>query len=120
MSQESTALRNSRHAHKMERVLIDTFIVPEESKPAFLEGARRVQSFLRTLPGFVEGFLYEKEDEESRYNFLTTAVWESEAALENAKRAVAVEFQKLGFNPQETTKRLTIESVRSTYERSSY
>ena len=116
MSQESTALRNSRHAHKMERVLIDTFIVPEESKPAFLEGALRVQSFLRTMPFF----LYERKDGESRYNFLTTAVWESEAALENAKRAVAVEFQKLGFNPQETTKRLTIESVRSTYERSSY
>jgi|ERR1700730_7960215 heme-degrading monooxygenase HmoA len=74
----------------------------------------------RTLPGFVEGFLYEKKDGESRHNFLTTVVWENEEAFENAKRAVAIEFQKQGFNPQETTKTLKIESVRSTYERSPY
>jgi heme-degrading monooxygenase HmoA len=104
----------------MEKVLIDTFIVPEESKAEFLEGARKVERFIGTLPGFVEGFLYEKKDGESRCNFLTTAVWESEEAFEIAKRAVAIEFQKQGFNLQETTKRLKIESVRSIYERSPY
>jgi heme-degrading monooxygenase HmoA len=102
----------------MEIVLIDTFNVPKESMAAFLEGARKVQSFIRTLPGFVEGFLYEKKDGESRHNFLTTAAWESEEAFENAKRAVAIEFQKQGFNAQETRERLRIESVRSIYERS--
>jgi len=76
----------------MERVLIDTFIVPEESKAEFLEGAHKSQSFIRTLPGFVEGFLYEKKDGENRYNFLTTAVWENEEAFENAKKAVAIEL----------------------------
>jgi heme-degrading monooxygenase HmoA len=99
----------------MERVLIDTFIVPEESKAEFLERARKSQSFISTLPGFVEGFLYEKKDGENRYNFLTTAVWENEEAFENAKKAVAIEYQKQGFNPQETRKKLKIESVRSTY-----
>jgi len=73
----------------LERVLLDTFIVPEESKAEFLEGAHKSQSFIRTLPGFVEGFLYEKKDGENRYNFLTTAVWENEEAFENAKKAVA-------------------------------
>lgn len=104
----------------MEKVLIDTFVVPEESKAAFLEASRKAQSFLRTLPGFVEGFLYEKKEGESRYNFLTIAVWKDEEAFENAKRSVALEFQKRGFNPQETRKKLKIESVRSVYERSSY
>jgi heme-degrading monooxygenase HmoA len=104
----------------MERVLIDTFVVPEDSKAAFLERTRKVQGFIRTLPGFVEGFLYEQKDGESRYNFLTTAVWENDEAFENAKRAVAIEFQKQGFNPQETRKQLKIEGVRSTYERSPY
>jgi heme-degrading monooxygenase HmoA len=104
----------------MEKVLIDTFIVPEESKAAFLERARKVQSFIRTLPGFVEGFLYEKKDGESPHNFVTTAVWESEEAFENAIRVVAIEFQKQGFNREEATNTLKIESVRSTYERSPY
>jgi heme-degrading monooxygenase HmoA len=104
----------------METILIDEFIVPEESRAAFLEAARKTQSLIKTLPGFVEGFLYEKKDGESRHNFLTTAVWESEEAFENAKKTVAVEFQKQGFNPQETRQRLKIEGARSTYERSPY
>ena len=104
----------------MEIILIDEFIVPEESKAEFLEGTRKIQSFIRTLPGFLEGFLHEKQDGESRHNFLTTAVWENEEAIENAKRAVAIEHQKQGFNPQETRQRLKIESVRSTYARSPY
>ena len=70
----------------MERVLIDTFIVPEESKAEFLEGARKSQSFIRTLPGFVEGFLYEKKDGENRYNFLTTASGKMKKPLKTQKR----------------------------------
>jgi heme-degrading monooxygenase HmoA len=104
----------------MEKVLIDTFIVPEESRAAFLERAGNVQSFIKTLPGFVEGFVYEKQSGESSYNFVTTAVWESEEVFENAKKAVAAEFQKRGFNPQESAKQLKIETVRSIYERSPY
>ena len=104
----------------MEVILIDEFNVPEESKAEFLEGARKIQRFIRTLPGFLEGFLHEKKDGESRHNFLTTTVWENEEAFENAKRAVAIEHQKQGFNPQETRQRLKIESVRSTYARSPY
>ena len=104
----------------MEIILIDEFIVPEESKAEFMERTRKIQSFIKTLPGFVEGFLYEKKDGESRHNFLTTAVWENEEAFENAKRAVATEHQKQGFNPQETRQRLKIENVRSTYARSPY
>ena len=104
----------------MEIILIDEFIVPEESKAEFLEGTRKIQSFIRTLPGFVEGFLYEKKDGENRHNFLTTAVWKNEEAFENAKRAVVTEHHRQGFNPQETRRRLKIESVRSTYARSPY
>jgi heme-degrading monooxygenase HmoA len=40
----------------MQKILIDKFIVPEESRAPFLERAHKVQSLLKTLPGFVEGF----------------------------------------------------------------
>lgn len=43
----------------MEVVLIDKFIVPEESKTLFLAEVRKSAASLRTLPGFVEGFVYE-------------------------------------------------------------
>jgi heme-degrading monooxygenase HmoA len=120
LSKTSSNSIHPQKGYKMEIILIDEFIVPEESKAEFLKGTRKIQSFIRTLPGFVEGFLHEKKDGESRHNFLTTAVWENEEAFENAKRAVAIEHQKQGFNPQETRQRLKIESVRSTYARSPY
>ena len=105
----------------MKKVLIDKFVVPEESKAAFLDGTHKVQGFLRTLPGFVEGFLSERKDGQSRYNFLTTAVWENEQAFENAKKAVAIDFKNEASTPKKETRRqLKIESVRSIYERSPY
>jgi heme-degrading monooxygenase HmoA len=104
----------------MQKVLIDTFVVPEESKAIFLERSRQVQAFLRTLPGFVEGFLHEKVGGNGRFNVVTTAVWESEAAYENARKVTAEEFQRTGLNPQETIKRLKVEVERAVYRRSPY
>ncbi len=104
----------------MQKVLIDTFVVPEESKSEFLRQSRRVQAFLRTLPGFVEGFLHEKVDGNGRYNIVTTAVWESDAAYENAKKTTAEEFRRTNFNPQDMMKQLRIEVERAVYRRSPY
>lgn len=104
----------------METVLIDVFSVPEENKHAFLEGANRVQRFIRTLPGFVEGYVYERTSGDSPYSIMTTAVWESESAFEQAKQAVALENQRQGINPQDTARRLGVTSIRSVYQRSPY
>lgn len=104
----------------MHKVLIDKFIVPEESIAAFLSEIRKSASFLRTIPGFVEGFIYEKKDGASPHNVVTTAVWQNEEAFENAKRTATAEFQKIGFNPQEIMSRLKIKMERGVYERSPY
>jgi heme-degrading monooxygenase HmoA len=104
----------------MGKILIDKFIVPEPSKASFLESAHRVQRFLKTLPGFVEGFLYEKKEGEGQYNYMTTAVWESERAFNEAKSAVATEFSKEGIDPQKVMNELKIERERAVYERSHY
>jgi heme-degrading monooxygenase HmoA len=104
----------------MEKILIDKFIVPGESIAAFLNEIQKSASILRTIPGFVEGYIYEKKDGVSRHNVVTTAVWQSEEAFENAKKMALAEFQKVGFNPQEIMSRLKIEMERGIYERSPY
>ena len=104
----------------MEVVLVDKFIVPEESKAELLQAAHQSASFLKTLPGFVEGFIYEKTDGATRYNVMTTAVWADEEAFESAKKAAQGEFQKRGFRPQEIMARLKIEIERAVYRRSPY
>ncbi len=47
----------------MERVLIDTFIVPEESKAEFLEGARKSQVSLGPCPVSWKDFFTKKRME---------------------------------------------------------
>jgi len=104
----------------VEVVLIDKFVVPEESKVAFLTEVRKSSAFLRTLPGFVEGFVYESTDDGSRHNVVTTAVWKDEDAFQNAKKSAAEEFQRIGFNPPEIMKKLKVEIERGVYRRSQY
>jgi heme-degrading monooxygenase HmoA len=79
-----------------------------------------MQSFIKTLPGFVEGFLYERQGDENQHQILTIAVWETAAAFENAKQAVAAENQRQGVNPQEVTRQLGVEFTRNMYDRSPY
>ena len=104
----------------MEVVLIDKFIVPEESKAAFLAEVRKSSAFLRTLPGFVEGFVYESIDGGNRHNVVTTAVWKDEEAFQNAKKSAAEGFRKIGFNPPEIMKNLKVEIEKGVYRRSPY
>ena len=104
----------------MEVVLIDKFIVAEESKTAFLAEVRKSSAFLRTLPGFVEGFVYESTDGGSRHDVVTTAVWKDEASFQNAKKTAAEEFQRIGFNPPEIMRTLKVEIERGVYRRSPY
>ncbi len=100
----------------MEIVLIDTFIVPEKSKSEFSAKVKQSADYLRTLPGYVEGFVYEKTEGDSPHNLVTTAVWESEEAFGPARKAAAAHFQQVGFNPQEVVKRLEVEMKRAFIE----
>jgi heme-degrading monooxygenase HmoA len=105
----------------METVLIDTFRVPAESKEAFLERARHSQGFIKTLPGFVEGFLYEERDAPgSQHQVVTIAVWENEEAFARARQTVAARDRQQGIDRQALLKQLGIELTRSVYRRSLY
>ena len=104
----------------MKIVLIDTFVVPEEFKARFLDEVHKSAAFLKTLPGFVEGYVFEKTDGESRRNIVTTAVWKDEEAFQNAKKAAADGFKKIGFSPAEIMRDLKVEIERAVYRRSAY
>ena len=104
----------------MEIVLIDSFIVPEHSKLTFISEIRRSAAFLRTLPGFVEGFVCEKAGGAGATSVVTTAVWKDEQAFADAKASATEGFTKIGFNPSEIMKNLKIEMERAVYRRTPY
>lgn len=104
----------------MQVVPIDTFIVPEASRAALVQAARESATYLRTLPGFVEGYIFEKTGGDSSNTIVTTAVWQDQAAFENAQESAAAEFQRVGFNPREIMSKLDVTIQRAVYRRSPY
>ncbi|MFL6602584.1 MAG: antibiotic biosynthesis monooxygenase family protein [Steroidobacteraceae bacterium] len=104
----------------METVLIDVFVVPEEARQEFLSKVHFSADYLKTLPGFVEGYVYERATGTGRFNIVTTAVWESEKATGEAKKSAAAFFQQVGFNPPEIMKRLGVQIERAEYWRKPY
>jgi heme-degrading monooxygenase HmoA len=105
---------------RMEIVLIDKFVVPEASKARFLQEVQRSAAIIKTLPGFVEGFVYEKTGDGTGNAVVTTAVWKDEDAFRNAKQSAAEEFRKIGFDPAEIMKSLNVEIERAVYRRTPY
>ena len=104
----------------MEIVLIDTFVVPKDALPEFMDAVRTTTPFLRSLPGFVEGYIFQSVDDSGRYNVATTAVWANEQAYQAAKAAAQQEYQRIGFNPGEVIKRLGVEMERGVFNRTPY
>lgn len=104
----------------MEIILIDQFVVPESAVREFLEKVHFSANIVKTRPGFVEGYVYQRAADDGRMNIITTAVWASESAMQEARKSIAAEFATIGFNPPEIMQRLGVQMQRGTYQRSPY
>jgi len=101
-------------------VLIDMFSVPEAALPEFLEAAGKLPPLLRTLPGYIEGWIFQSREPDDRINVVTTAVWENAAAFDNARARAQAEYKRLNFDPHEVIARLNVTMSRGTYRRAPY
>lgn len=101
----------------MQQVLIDKFYVPAAARAEFDARALANRRFIRTLPGFVADVICEQPIGENAFTIVTTAVWDSETAVQNAREAVGARYAAEGFDPAEMFKRLNITLDRAIYRR---
>lgn len=104
----------------METILIDQFMVPESAAQEFLEQVHFSASIVRTRSGFVEGYVYQRTVDDGQVNVITTAVWASESAMQEARKSIAAEFASIGFDPSGIMQRLGVQMQRATYRRAPY
>lgn len=104
----------------METILIDQFMVPQAAAREFLEQVHFSASVVKTRPGFVEGYVYQRPADDGQVNVITTAVWASESAMQEARKSIAAEFTRIGFDPPGIMRRLGVQMQRATYHRSPY
>jgi heme-degrading monooxygenase HmoA len=94
-----------------ERIFIDRFMVPQKSKPEFIERMNINRNLIKTLPGFIEDSAYERTDEQGNLICVTVAVWASEESIKNAREAVQAAYKKEGFNLPAMLERLNITMI---------
>lgn len=87
---------------------VDKFVVPTEARSEFLSRVRDTHALLKTLPGFVQDWIFEQTGGPGRFNLVTTVEWSSQDAIERAKADVSALHQRTGFNAGELMARLGI------------
>lgn len=94
---------------------VDKFVVPEPAREEFLRRVHETHQVLHRQPGFLRDALLEQVSGPGRFNIVTVAEWESQAAIDAARAAVMDAHAKSGFNAQETIARLGIEADIANY-----
>jgi hypothetical protein len=100
----------------MNNVYIDKFFVPATSIEEFLNQVKKTQRFLRSLPGYISGDTYIRQDGEGNYNLVTTAVWENEEAIGRVQETLNEEYKRTGFDRAAFTQRLGIRRDGEVYQ----
>lgn len=115
---KKTMNTNTTSATSSQRIFIDRFVVPEKASEEFFTRMNINRHMLEKLPGFVEDQIYTRKDEQGNLICITVAIWESEAAIKNAREVVQAEYKKEGFNLPAMLERLNITmSERGIYTR---
>jgi heme-degrading monooxygenase HmoA len=87
---------------------VDKFAVPGPARREFLEKVLATHALLRTQAGFVRDVILEQTSGPAEFNFVTIVEWESAAAIEPARQAVAALHRRMSFDPREMVARLGI------------
>ncbi|GBF37585.1 antibiotic biosynthesis monooxygenase family protein [Leptospira johnsonii] len=102
----------------MQKVLIDTFVVPKKAEEEFFTRVRVNRNMIKALPGFIQDSAYIREKSGDEIQFVTVAIWENEEAISNAKKEVQASYQKEGFDMPGMLQRLGISIERGIFETS--
>lgn len=89
---------------------IDKFTVPKNVRFEIINALIKTHTFLRTLPGFKQDFIFENQTDPATSDFTTIVEWENNDYFQNAK-GLTLEMQKReNYNPKEIIERNQIKT----------
>ena len=94
---------------------IDKFTVPSAARQVFLKTVNETKAFLDGQAGCLQNLVLEVQSGSDRFNFITIVEWDSPAAFEQAKAAMAEARRVSGFNPQDFVAKWGIEADMANY-----
>jgi len=95
---------------------IDTFVVPEVARDAFLAKVSETHELLGRMEGCLQNRVLEKVAGPGRFNIVTLVEWSDASSFESAKAFMKNRHAQSGFNAQDFWSRLGIEAEIANYE----
>lgn len=95
---------------------VDEFQIPSGVYDEFKKRLDYNRNYIRNLKGFLGDEIMQNKDLQSGiFTIITIAVWKDRESLNNAKESVHKEYEKIGFDPAEFSRRLNIKMKRAEY-----
>ena len=94
---------------------VDSFVVPAEALPAFMERVRYVDQRLADLPGCQQNLVLVQPGEKADFKVITLVEWASPQAIEDAKAVMQKAYAAEGFDPPAFMRRLGVRADMGTY-----
>lgn len=91
------------------------FSLPKENADKFLAGWHELQAIMDSQPGVIDGIFHRCIDDDSPFQFVNVARWESPEALANALEATAQEQKKRGVEIVEFMNSLGVKISQNNY-----
>lgn len=96
---------------------VDKFAVPGNAREEFIGRVQAAHKVLRTIPGFLQDFVFEQFEGPGKFNVVTIVEWDGAESMEKAKAAIAARYKEMNFNPQEFLERSGIKADIGSYKR---
>jgi heme-degrading monooxygenase HmoA len=91
------------------------FSLPQENADKLLAKWHELQEVMISQPGAIDGIFHRCIDDDSPFQFVNVARWESPEALANALQATAQKQQKLGVDIAEFMNGLGVKLSQNNY-----
>lgn len=95
---------------------IDTFVVPDAAREAFLAKVSETHELLGRMEGCLQNRVLEKAAGPGRFNIVTLVEWSDASSFERAKTFMKNRHAQTGFNAQDFWSRLGIEAEIASFE----
>lgn len=94
---------------------IDTFVVPADTLPTFMEQVHRIQRILGTVPGCQQNLVLTQAGDTREFNVMTLVEWVSTEAMVAAKAVMHERYAEEGFDPPSFMQRLGVRAHMALY-----
>ncbi len=97
------------------KIVVGKIVVPKNSIEAFRKQLPVTPNYLKTLPGYVKGEMFEMTDDGGSLHVLSIVVWDSEESYQNAQQKLTEYYKEIKFDRMAFREKLNIIADYSLY-----